>query len=190
MRWLLIPVLLFTVACGPSKSHPEDAGDEDVLTDEDGEAPVLPGFEADPEPEGAALTIDVDMTDPAAPVATVWAARLGPVFGIALHVAVDGAYLSMHDPVSAECVGTDSAGQAEYLAVARDDDTSLGAVRRGPDVGEVEINEPVVVATIPLNVIAPGSSRIELIDAQVRRADGSFTPFEAAGGILTTGGEP
>jgi hypothetical protein len=67
---------------------------------------------------------------------------------------------------------------------------SLGAARRGVDAGEVDVTDPVLVATIPLTVVEHGSSRIEITRFQARRADGSFTPLEVAGGLLTTGGAP
>ena len=188
---LLVPLLLAAGACNDSNSPAGDAGDEDVLNDGgDEDGPPVPGFEADPEPAGAALYASVDMTDPAAPVATIWAARLGPTFGIALHVGFDGALLAAHDPATAPCIGPDAGGEALYVAAAKTGDVILGAVRRGPAAGEVEIGDPVVVATIPLTAIVPGTTRIDLLDAQVRRADGSFVPTGEAGGTLTTGGTP
>ncbi|MBW2261544.1 MAG: hypothetical protein JRG91_06170 [Deltaproteobacteria bacterium] len=189
MRWILVPLLLLLGACGESRSKPTDAG-EDVIADVQEEVVVTPGFEADPEPEGPGVYVDVDVTDPDAPVATVWAADMGPVFGIALHVTLDGTHVAAHDAAIEPCLGSDSAGEAEYLVGPGASDVSLGAVRRGPDAGEVEITAPVLVATIPLTVVAHGASRVEVTSVQVRRADGSFTAIEVAGGLLTTGGVP
>jgi len=189
MRRMLVPMLLLATACGESKTDPTDAG-EDVIGDGQEEVVATPGFEADPEPEGPSLYVDVDVTDPDAPVATVWAADLGQVFGIALHVVLDGTHVTAHDAIIEPCLGSDSAGEAEYLVGPGASDVSLGAARRGPDAGEVLVTDPVLVATIPLAVAAHGASRVEVTRLQVRRADGSFTAVEAAGGLLTTGGEP
>jgi len=189
MRWLLVPLLLLLGACGESKSDPTDAG-EDVIGDGEEEVVVTPGFEADPEPDGPGVYVDVDVTDPEAPVAFVWAADMGPVFGLALHVTLDGIHVTAHDAVIEPCLGSDSAGEAEYLVGPGAADVSLGAVRRGPDAGEVDIAAPVLVATIPLTVVTHGASRVEVTRFQVRRADGSFTTVEVAGGMLTTGGAP
>ncbi len=189
MRWMLVPLVLLATACGESKDDPTDAG-EDVIGDGEEEAVTTPGFEADPAPEGAALYVDVDVSDPDAPVATVWASDLGPVFGIALHVVLDGAHVTAHDVVVEPFLGSDSAGEAEYLSGPGTADVSLGAARRGPGAGEVDVTDPVLVATIPLDVVEHGSTRIEITRFQVRRADGSFTAVDVAGGLLTTGGAP
>ena len=189
MRWMLLPLLLVVAACGESKSDPTDAG-EDVIGDGEEVVVVTPGFEADPAPDGPGLYVDVDVTDPDAPVATVWAADLGPVFGIALHVVLDGTHVTAHDVVMEPCLGSDSAGEAEYLAGPGTADVSLGGARRGVDAGEVTITDPVLVATVPLTTAAHGASRVEITRFQVRRADGSFTAVDVAGGLLTTGGEP
>jgi hypothetical protein len=190
MRWTLVPLLVLATACGESKTDPADAG-EDVIGDAvEEEVEVTPGFEADPAPDGAGLLVDVDMTDPGAPVATVRAAGLGPVLGIALHVELDGAHVTAHDAAIEPCLGSDSAGEAEYLVGPGSTDVSLGAARRGVDAGEVDVTDLVLVATIPLTVVEHGSSRIEITRFQARRADGTFTPLEVAGGLLTTGGAP
>jgi len=191
MRWILAMTLALTWACSSPASPPDDAEDADMsedVVDEDTQA--LPAFVADAEPQGAALYVNVDTSDSEAPTAIVWAVRLGPVFGVAFHLEIDGEAVSASAPVAELFLGPGSVGEAAYMAVlAADDEVELGAVRRGPDAGEVVVDEPVVVAIIPLTIDATGTSRLDLTDAQVRRADGSFTPVSVAGGLLTTGGE-
>jgi len=128
--------------------------------------------------------------DPTAPVLQVWAQGLGTIFGLACHLEFDGARFAAGAPVLEPALGADAAGEAGYLSAVRTGDVALGAARREPDAGEVELTTPTLVATIPLTIVSAGTSRIDLTSTEVRRADGSYVPVALAGGRLTAGGAP
>jgi len=189
--WLAALVVLGGCDGGnPSSPDANDADTTEDATEETADAPPVPGFEPDEAPTGAALYLTATLDDPAAPVVQVWARDLGTIFGLACHVEFDGGQLTAGAPVVEPAIGPDTAGEAGYLSVVAVGDVALGAARRGPDAGEVDVTAPTLVATIPLTVVSAGTSRLALTSAQVRRADGGFVPIAVAGGRLTTGGAP
>jgi hypothetical protein len=188
-----LAALLALGACdGGSPSSP-DAGDADMTEDaaeDTADVPLVPGFEPDEAPTGAALYLTATLDDPAAPVVQVWARGLGMILGLACHVEFDGARFAAGAPVVEPAIGADTADEAGYLSAVGAGDVALGAARRGPDAGEVDLTAATLVATIPLRVVSAGTSRLDLTSAQARRADGSFVPLAVAGGRLTAGGAP
>ena len=175
--WLM--ALLLLGACGSSGGQPTDLGGPDTTPQ---------GFKEDPRSTGASVYLTVDATDPTAPVATLWATQLGPVFGLALQLKLDSTRLAATSPKAEPWLGPDAPKAARYLVVARTGAVSIGAVRRGPTAGEQSIAAPVKLATIPLRVVAEGQSRLEIADLQVRRSDGKFVQVTSAGGTLTLSG--
>ena len=128
------------------------------------------------------------MAAAASPTVSVWGIGLGPVFGLAAQLALDSTRLAAEAPQAESWLGPDAAKEARYLAVVGGAGAKLGAVRRGPAAGEREVSAATKLATMRLKVVAPGRSRLELVQVQVRRADGSFLPVKVAGGELTVGG--
>lgn len=180
--------LVVAAACSDATtSQQHDAGTADAAA-ADSSVPAGASFAADDEPTGPALYVTVDTSDAVHPKATVWAAHLGAVFGIAAALRYDAAQLAPQQPRIEPLLGPDAAGEARYLIAARAGAVVLGAARRGPAAGEQEITAPVALAVVPLEVLDAGSSRLALERAQVRRADGSFVAVQVAGGTLTTGG--
>jgi hypothetical protein len=172
--WLVVVALLG--ACG-SSSSPADTGTPD--------SGPQTGFKEDPHATGASVYLTVDVSNPSAPAATLWATQLGPVFGLALRLKLDPTRLVATLARTEPWLGADEPKAARYLVVSGPDTVSFGAVRRGPAAGEQTVNAPVKLATIPLHVVATGQSRLEIADLQVRRADGTFVPVTSAGGTLT-----
>lgn len=138
-----------------------------------------PGLVADQAPSGPAVHLEGEV-DGSAAVLRVMGQGLGPVFGLSLHLQID------HDLVRIEDFRTEPMlGEgAVLLARAEDEDIALGGTRPSREAGEVELADG-VLGTVELSARAAGSSRVEIVDAVARRADGSFFPLAAAGGVLT-----
>lgn len=138
-----------------------------------------PGLVADQTPSGPAVHLEGEV-DGSAAVLRVMGQGLGPVFGISLHLQID------HDLVRIEDFRTEPMlGEgAVLLARAKGADIALGGTRPSREAGEVELADG-VLGTVELSARAAGSSRVEIVDAVARRADGSFVPLAAAGGVLT-----
>ena len=189
MRWRISTLFLVSflaTGCGSSDSQTPSVAD----TDSGADASQSTVFQADAIPDGPSLSIDVDTSHPEAPVARVVGHQLGSVFGIACHVVFTGSTFSAHDPVVQPFLGADEAGKARYLAKASPTEVALAGVRRGVAAGEIELPDPVVIGTVPIAIGSAGTVRIELSQAQVRRADGTWTAVKLAGGNLQLGGAP
>jgi hypothetical protein len=177
---VLLPFL--TAGCSSSDTSPPTSLGPDAGFD----AGAV--FVADPIPEGPFLSIEVDQAQSDAPVVRVMGHKLGKVFGLACHVTFEGGAASAHDPVMQPFLGADEPGKARYLAKASATDAALGAARRGPAAGELDVPDPVLIATVPMSLSGAGQVRIGLARAQVRRADGTLTSVKLAGGTLHLGG--
>lgn len=163
--------------------------------DDDDPAPPLPSgarFVAD-EGTGARLWLEVAEEQPDRLLVRVWAAELGSVFGFAAHLTFDSARLELDGDRVAALDLTPWGGPVDssQLLATLSGDVALGAARRGPGLGDVPIEQPTELASVPLRVLDPASTRLDLGTVIVRRADGSYQPTGALGGTLdTTGGAP
>lgn len=138
-----------------------------------------PGLVADEAPSGPSVHLEADVADSTATLRLL-GQGLGSVFGISLHVHVDHELVRIEDFQTAPVLGEG----AVLLARARDADIALGGTRPSREAGEVELADG-VLGSVELSARAAGSSRVEIVDALARRADGSFVPLAAAGGVLT-----
>lgn len=183
MRILLLAVGLVAACGAPVQSMVKDAGQPggpdagipDAGMPDAGPVPVLPRFDADPLPPGAALFTKADLTDPKAPKLEIWAQGVGPVLGLAFHVAVDGAQLRIDAAGADPVMGL----EARYLQKVRGADVAFGLARLG---GETALMAPVRVAIVLLTPLGAVDGAVRVERAVARRADGTYVPLQVAGG--------
>ncbi len=142
-------------------------------------------FTPDASSSGAALWLEAERV-PDGVAVTLWGRELGDVFGWSAHVAGLDAALVVSSATVEERLGP--AEEALYLAAPRPGDVALGGSRRAPELGDVSLAEAATLASVRLHAAGAVVSRLELAQAVVRRADGSYVGVTTAGGTLDTEG--
>ncbi len=150
---------------------------------------IAPGFVADPAPNGPALLAQASVVDGHRGVVDVYGAGLGEVFGVSFHVVVEGANVDV-DLADATVDGGLAALDRTLARIDADrSDVAFGGTRLDPRAPDVAIADG-ALAHVVVDIDVAGSVRVEVADAVVRRADGSFVPCAAAGGTLTLEARP
>ncbi len=136
-----------------------------------------PGFAADGAGAGPALTVAADVEGGRATL-HVRAHGLGEVLGVSAHLRVDPALVAVDDAAATAFLGDD----ARTLAHVDGADVALGGSHTSAVQSAVADGD---LATVEVHGVDAGASRVELVDALARTADGAFVPLAAAGGTLT-----
>jgi hypothetical protein len=138
-----------------------------------------PGFTGDADPGGPALVLEQD----GAPGRFAVQGRgLGSVFGLSYHLVFDEDLLEVRSLEQVEILGGPQL--ARHIAAPRHGDVALGGSRLSREDGEALVEDGPLLR-VELAARASGTSRVSLVDALARRADGSFIPLAAVGGSLT-----
>lgn len=138
-----------------------------------------PGLVVDDVPAGPSVSLSAEVEGSSATL-TVLGRELGAAFGLSLHVLVDRELVRLDDFEAFPVLGDD----AVHLARADGVDVALGGSMKSRAAGEVTLADG-PLGELRLSARAGGSSRVEIVDALVRRLDGTFAPLAAAGGTLT-----
>lgn len=151
---------------------------------------LAPGFAADPAPSGPALVAHGSVVDGHRGVVDVYGAGLGDVFGVSFHVVVAGADGVDVDLADAAVDGGLAALDRTLARIADDRaDVAFGGTRLDPQAPDVALADG-ALAHVVVDVDVAGAVRVDIDDAVVRRADGSFVSCAAAGGTLTLEARP
>ncbi len=145
-------------------------------------------IETEPRAEGAAIWLEGELASDGEAKIEVWAADLGQVFALALHLRFDPDLVEARAPRATEVLGASDGGDALYLATVAPGDVSLGGTRAAPDRGEIELVGPVLVGEFSLSWSRQADATLRIERAQVRRADAGFTPVRVSGAALEVEG--
>jgi hypothetical protein len=134
------------------------------------------GFEPDAMQDGARLWIEADERQ-----LSLWAAGLGDVLGIAAHVKLDTTHVAPGPGTAHAVLGDDAITLLEEVAAG---DLVIAMARRGAAAGDVAVDVPTELATVPYQALSAGDVRLEPSRVMVRRGDGSYVGTVALGGTL------
>lgn len=172
-------LMLWTAACSPAAQTSPPA---------DNPAPQQTAYVADT--PGTGRGIELDVTDDNGTLAAVVRGRnLGPIFGLAYHLLYDASHLELTtadlSTAQSSALNPAQAQDAIMLARATTADISLGGTRVRPALGDVDVADQTVLATLTFRAVATGQSRMEIARVLVRNAQAEFLETWRGGGTLT-----
>jgi hypothetical protein len=141
---------------------------------------------AEPRAAGAAVWIEGEVSPEGEARVEIWAAELGALFGLSLHLRYPASEVELGEVELVELLGAEP--DAHYIVTSRPGDLSLGGTRAAPSGGEVELSAPTRLAGVQLRWSAEESAVLALERQQVRRVDGSFVEARCSGAELQIGG--
>ncbi len=196
-RWLGVTFgVLSLVACGTAETEPTANGPGNAgQGGSGGAASPTAHFEPATLTDGPRLWLDVVLNEHEDATVQLWAAELGSVFGYSVHLEYDPNHLVLDETagpqIDLSVFTADGQDNGLSLIVTESGDVGLGAMRRSPALSEVQLNEPIQLATVAFKAQQPAQSELRLTRIVVREASGEYVAVQAGGGVLkTVGGAP
>jgi hypothetical protein len=142
---------------------------------------LAPSFTpSEPPPDGPALIAAADIDDDGRGARVRIEGRdVGDVFGASFHVVVDRAILAEARVSEALAGALD-----RTMAAVDGTDAAFGGTRFDPAAGDTPLPND-TFASFTVTVKDAGDHVVRIDDPVLRRADGSFLPCTAIGGVLT-----